>query len=100
MMNAIGWAIVLLSLIFAKLGILSLVDVIEADDPANPAVIAGFHYPAAAFLYALLIAPLLIVFSILSMIRKESSRHISLFFGIPAVGLFSFFVFTSLLGSA
>lgn len=100
MMTSLGWIIVLLGVIFAHPGILWIVEAIEADDPTNPAVINGYHYPAAVFMFAFLISPLLVIFSALSIVRKEPSRFLSLVYGVPALGVLAVFIIDIFSGPA
>lgn len=92
MMVSVGWIVLLLSLAFWKPAVLAIVSAIEADDPNNPAVIGGFHYPGAVFLYALILSPILILCAVISLSRKETARFSSLIYGVPALAVLIIFL--------
>ena len=97
--SALGWLALVLSLIFSRAGVHFFVDLIEADDPNNPAVLNGYHYPGAALLYAFFVSLILIIPSIISFARKESTRSYTLIYSIPALALVAVFLGMVFLGS-
>ena len=88
MFAKVGWLLLLVGWFVAGPGTLSIVQMIEADDPTNLAVINRYLYPASAFLYASLVSIPLVLASLISFANQEALRFSTLNFAVPALGCF------------